>query len=88
MKQWNAFGLAMQLSWTLLFSLLIPLLIGIWLDRHFGIEPWGVLAGTGLGVLAATVGVARVAIRMFPRPTVKDPGRTETDVEGEEESHE
>ena len=88
MKQWNAFGLAMQLSWTLLFSLLIPLLIGIWLDRHFGIGPWGVLAGTGLGVLAATVGVARVAMRMFPRPTVNDPDRTETDVEGEEESRE
>ena len=55
MKTWNAFGLAMQLSWTMLFSLLLPLLGGIWLDRWLHIAPWGVLIGTGLGILAATI---------------------------------
>jgi len=88
MKGWNGFGLAMQFSWTLLFSLLIPLLAGIWVDKRFGTGPWGVLAGTGLGVLAATVGVARMAMRMFPRPPTTQPDRQETDAEGEEESHE
>jgi len=82
MKGWNGFSLAMQFSWTLLFSLLIPLLAGIWLDKRFGIGPWGVLTGTGLGVLAATVGVARMAIRMFPRPQTKQPDHQETDAEG------
>jgi F0F1-type ATP synthase assembly protein I len=88
MKQWNAFGLAMQLSWTLLFSLLLPLLVGMWLDKHFGIGPWGVLIGAGLGVLAATVGVARLAMRMFSRSASQGPDYTDTDAKGEEESHE
>jgi F0F1-type ATP synthase assembly protein I len=88
MKGWSGFGLAMQFSWTLLFSLLIPLLVGIWLDKRFGSGPWGVLIGMGLGVLAATVGVARIAMRMFPRPEPKVPDHPETDAEGEEESHE
>ena len=55
----------MQLSWTLLFSLLLPLLIGVWLDKKFHTSPLFVLLGAGLGILAATVGVARMAIRMF-----------------------
>jgi len=88
MKQWNAFGLAMQLSWTLLFSLLIPLVVGIWLDNRFGSGPWGVLIGTGLGVLASTVGVARIAMRMLPKAQANKPEHRGTDAADEEESHE
>lgn len=65
MKQWSALSQAMQLSWTMLFSLLLPLLVGIWLDKRLGTVPLFILIGTVLGVLAATVGVARMAVRIF-----------------------
>ncbi len=65
MKRREALGLAMNLSWTMLFSLLIPLLAGIWLDRTLGTMPLFTLIGTALGILAATVGVARMTLRTF-----------------------
>lgn len=65
MKKGTALSLAWNLSWTMLFSLLIPLLVGIWLDRKFDTAPLFVLIGATLGILAATVGVARLAIRTF-----------------------
>lgn len=88
MKSWSAFGLAMQLSWTLLFSLLVPLLAGLGLDRWLGIQPWGVLIGMALGILAATVGVARMAVRMFPQAggTSAPQEDTEHFVQAEEET--
>jgi F0F1-type ATP synthase assembly protein I len=65
MKKGEAISLAMNLSWTMLFSLLLPLLAGIWLDRKLGTAPLFVLLGASLGILAATVGVARMVIRTF-----------------------
>ena len=87
MKQWNAFGLAMQLSWTLVFSLLLPLGAGILLYKYTSVGLWGILLGAALGVLASTVGVARMAIRVFGA-SAGSQSQTETAVEGEEESHE
>ena len=65
MKKREALGLAMNLSWTMLFSLLIPLLIGIWLDRKLNTMPLFTLIGMILGILAATVGIARTTLRTF-----------------------
>jgi F0F1-type ATP synthase assembly protein I len=66
--------MALNLSWTMLFSLVIPLLVGIWLDKRFDSSPLFLLLGVGLGILAATLGVARVAIRTF-RPLVEEADR-------------
>ncbi len=65
MKRGQALSLALNLSWTLLFSLLIPLLVGIWLDKKLDMSPLFTLVGAVLGILAATVGVARLALRIF-----------------------
>lgn len=65
MKKREALGLALNLSWTMFFSLLIPLLAGIWLDKKLGTTPILVLIGAVLGILAATVGVARMTLRTF-----------------------
>jgi len=64
----------------MLFSLLIPLFLGIWLDRRFGTSPLFVLLGTVLGILAATIGVARMAMRTF-----KSVSGSAEQKEGEEE---
>lgn len=65
MKKREALGLAINLSWTMLFSLLIPLLPGIWLDKKLGTTPLFTLIGATLGILAATLGVARMTLRTF-----------------------
>jgi len=64
-KKGTALSLAWNLSWTMLFSLLIPLLGGVWLDKKLGTAPLFTLIGALLGILAATVGVARIALRTF-----------------------
>ncbi|MBN1660779.1 MAG: AtpZ/AtpI family protein [Anaerolineae bacterium] len=74
MKKGEAMSMALNLSWTMLFSLVIPLLVGLWLDNRFDSSPLFVLLGAGLGVLAATVGVARAALRTF-RPIVEEADR-------------
>ena len=65
MKKREALSLALNLSWTMLFSLLLPLLAGLWLDNRFDSSPLFVLIGAILGIFAATVGVARMAVRTF-----------------------
>jgi len=64
-KKGTALSLAWNLSWTMLFSLLLPLLGGIWLDKKLNTVPLFILIGAALGILAATVGVARMALRTF-----------------------
>jgi len=73
MKKWDAASLALNLSWTMLFSLLVPLLAGIWLDKRLDTTPLFILIGAGLGILAATVGVARMALRTFSQAAPKGP---------------
>jgi F0F1-type ATP synthase assembly protein I len=68
----------------MLFSLLLPLLAGIWLDRKLGTEPLFILIGAILGILAATVGVARMALQMFSQIAGEDTEQQETE-NGKEE---
>jgi F0F1-type ATP synthase assembly protein I len=77
-------SLAWNLSWTMLFSLLLPLLAGIWLDRKLDTEPLFILIGAILGILAATVGVARMALQTFSQIAGEDTEQQETE-NGKEE---
>lgn len=86
MKTGEALSMAMNLSWTMLFSLLLPLLAGLWLDKKLGTSPLFLLVGVGLGTLAATVGVARMVLRMFSAAAAPDQDQQETEAEGKEES--
>ena len=73
MKFGQAWSMAMNLAWTMLFSLLIPLLVGIWADKKLGTTPLFILVGALLGILAATVGVARIALREFSAVAGQEP---------------
>jgi F0F1-type ATP synthase assembly protein I len=68
----------------MLFSLLIPLLVGIWLDKKWDTEPFMILVGSFVGILAATVGVARMVLRTFPRTLDTDSDQV-ADTSAEEE---
>ncbi|MFC2036720.1 AtpZ/AtpI family protein [Chloroflexota bacterium] len=85
MKKREALSQALNLSWTMLFSLLIPLLAGIWLDKQLGTVPLFILIGAILGTLAATVGVARITIRTFAQAAGHDSEQKE-EANGKEES--
>lgn len=75
MKKSEAISLALNMGWTMFFSLVIPLLVGIWLDTRLGSSPLFVLVGAVLGILAATVGVARMVLRTFSQVTSERAGR-------------
>jgi F0F1-type ATP synthase assembly protein I len=72
MRRREALSLALNMSWTMLFSLLIPLLVGIWIDKRLGTMPLFTLIGAVLGIFAATVGVARMTLRTFSRAVGED----------------
>lgn len=74
-KKSESFSLALNMGWTMLFSLVLPLLVGIWLDKRFDSSPFFVLAGAFLGILAATVGVARMVLRTFSQVTSQHAGQ-------------
>ena len=84
MDKKEALSLALNLGWTMLFSLLLPLLAGIWLDNKLHTAPLFILIGAVLGMLAATVGVALMAIRTF-RPAGGDSTTQAEESNGEEE---
>lgn len=84
MKRGTALSMAWNLSWTMLFSLLLPLLAGIWLDRKLDTAPLFILIGAVLGILAATVGVARMALRTFAQ-VVPDDDEEQAGQNGKEE---
>ena len=72
MKKGTAVSMAWNLAWTTLFSLLLPLFAGIWLDRKLDTAPLFILIGAVLGILAATLGVARMAVRTFAQVVPDD----------------
>ena len=55
----GAIALIIQLSATVVAVTLLPLLMGIWLDRRLNTLPWITLVGLCVGVFAATVAVYR-----------------------------
>jgi F0F1-type ATP synthase assembly protein I len=63
MKDWRGIGLLIQLSWLFAFSVLVPLLLGIWLDRTLQRSPLFLLIGAATGIIAGTVGSVRIATR-------------------------
>jgi F0F1-type ATP synthase assembly protein I len=65
MKDWSLLAQALQMGWVVVISLLIPLFAGIWLDKRLGTTPLFILLGMAVGILAATLGVVRVALRTF-----------------------
>ena len=49
-------------------SVLVPVLLGLWADRKFGWQPWGVVAGATLGMIAAGSTLARLVLGSNPQP--------------------
>lgn len=65
MGKWPYWAEFFQLGWVVALSLLIPLLVGLWLDRRMGTLPLFLIIGVLVGTLSATVGTVRMAMRMM-----------------------
>lgn len=61
MKQLLQSGPLLQMGWVVALSTLIPLGLGIWLDRRLDTAPLFILVGAIIGILAGTVGAVRIA---------------------------
>lgn len=44
-------------------AMIVPLLIGVYLDKHYNTEPWGVAVGIIIGFLGVFNAIYRVVIK-------------------------
>ncbi len=68
----------LHLGWIVALSTLIPLGVGVLLDRRLGTAPLFIIIGAAIGILASTVGAVRIATRTLDalgnrQPTVRPP---------------
>ncbi len=59
-RNWRPLALVTQLGFTVAASLVLSLLLGLWLDNHFGTGPLFVLVCSLVGILIGTFGVYRL----------------------------
>lgn len=77
MKQLLRSGPLLQLGWVVALSTLIPLGVGIFLDRRLGTAPLFILIGALIGILAGTIGAVRItskAIEALGQPSADGAG--------------
>ncbi|MBI4215871.1 MAG: AtpZ/AtpI family protein [Chloroflexi bacterium] len=67
MDRWRGALRLLGVGWYVAFSLIAPMMGGIWLDGRFGTSVLFTLLGLGLGVALVFVGVYRMLL-----PEIKD----------------
>ena len=68
-SNWAPLALVTQLGLTLVFSIVLGLLAGRWIDSHFGTGPWGTLILALVGISAGIVGVYRLVSASIAQAT-------------------
>lgn len=63
MKELLRAGPLLNMGWVVALATMIPLGLGILLDRRFGTAPLFILIGALIGIIAGTVGAVRIAGR-------------------------
>ena len=74
MKDFGRLGLMSQLGWTVALAVLVPLGLGLWLDKQLTTTPLFILIGGLLGIVVATIGVVRVTTQSLDQ--LSEPRRT------------
>ncbi len=60
-------GLVIQLTLMVIVAVVLPLLLGIWLDRFLHTSPWITLVMTLLGITLGSVSVYRTVASEYKR---------------------
>jgi F0F1-type ATP synthase assembly protein I len=74
----GSFALVSQLGLTLALSIVFGLVLGLWVDAHFGTKPWAAVVFSLLGISAGIYGVIRLVSASIDQATVER-GRNATD---------
>ncbi len=65
---------AMKMGWLVVFTILIPLGVGLWLDKKLGTAPLFILVGMLAGIVTSTVIVYRMTMTGFAEIDEKPEG--------------
>lgn len=57
---WGPVALITQLGVTMVGSILLGLVLGLWIDAHFGTKPWAMLFLSLVGIFAGSFAVYRL----------------------------
>jgi ATP synthase protein I len=68
-QDWGPLALITQLGITMVGSIVLGLLLGLWLDSHFGTKPWATLIFSLIGIGAGTFGVYRLIATSIAQAT-------------------
>lgn len=49
-----------QMGFTMVATILLSLVVGLWLDERFGTSPWGVLVAMVVGATAGSIAIYRL----------------------------
>lgn len=60
----SKYGEYLSLGAEIAAAILVPLLLGYWLDIYFGTSPWLVLAGALIGIINVMVVIFRLARKL------------------------
>lgn len=59
-RGWGPVALITQLGVTMVGSILLGLVLGLWIDAHFGTGPWATLILSLIGIAAGSIAVYRL----------------------------
>jgi F0F1-type ATP synthase assembly protein I len=63
-------------------ALLVFVLLGFWIDGHFGFSPWGVLIGAALGLIGGMYNLIRQGLEATRDAAEQDRGRDDDAASG------
>lgn len=82
----GSFALVTQLGLTLALSIVFGLVLGLWVDAHFGTKPWAAVVFSLLGISAGIYGVIRLVSASIDQATVER-GQKATDSPAKEDDN-
>ncbi len=70
-QDWGPLALITQLGVTLVGSILLGLVLGLWIDGHFGTKPWAMLILSLVGIFAGSFAVYRLVSASIEEATTE-----------------
>lgn len=61
-QDWSKYAELTGVGIEIAASMVIPLLLGIWLDNRYDTTPWGVLGGVFLGMAATALKLYKITV--------------------------